>query len=54
MNKNTVRQNQVDKILEESEVVVSTLWGKCTVVAIQSGGIVPQAGSILGLLVNSS
>ncbi|MEG1256892.1 Gp49 family protein [Clostridium sp.] len=35
MNENTVKQTQVDKMLEESEVVVSTLWGKCTVVAVQ-------------------
>lgn len=33
--KNTVKQDQVDKILEESEVFVNTLWGRCTVVAVQ-------------------
>lgn len=35
MKNNLVTQSQVDEILKKSEIVVNTLWGKCTVMAAQ-------------------
>lgn len=33
MNNNKVTEQQVNEILKNSEIVVNTLWGKCTVMA---------------------
>lgn len=35
MSNNKITENQVNEILKNSEIVVNTLWGKCTVMAVQ-------------------
>lgn len=35
MTKNTVTQEQIDNLIREAQVNVKTMFGKCTVVAVQ-------------------
>lgn len=35
MNKNTVTQEQIDKLIAESDVEVNTIFEKCTIVTVK-------------------
>ena len=35
MTKNTVTQEQIDALIRESQISVKTVFGKCTIVAVQ-------------------
>lgn len=35
MNANTITQAQIDKMIQESQIQVKTVFGKCTIVAVQ-------------------
>lgn len=35
MSTNTITQAQIDKMIQESQIQVKTVFGKCTIVAVQ-------------------
>ena len=35
MTKNTITQEQIDALIRESQISVKTVFGKCTIVAVQ-------------------
>lgn len=35
MSANTITQAQIDKMIQESQIQVKTVFGKCTIVAVQ-------------------
>jgi hypothetical protein len=47
MTKNTVTQADIDKMIRESQVQVKTMFGKCTIVAVQlkNGFVIVESSS---------
>lgn len=52
MSANTITQAQIDKMIQESQIQVKTVFGKCTIVAVQlkNGFVLVESSSCVDLM----